>query len=150
MQEISPNWIALVVAVVVKQVIGAGWFSPLAFGPQWCALTGVKESEMRARLPKVLPIEFVASLVMAFVLVHAIRYAGADGWGLGAVVGFLDWLGYRRRDLAQQCSLRTPFAETLCDRHGLLAGRSDRYGRDSRRVALTGGKTLLTFSRRRG
>ena len=94
MQEISPNWIALVVAVVVKQVIGAGWFSPLAFGPQWCALTGVKESEMRARLPKVLPIEFVASLVMAFVLVHAIRYAGADGWGLGAVVGFLNWLGF--------------------------------------------------------
>ena len=94
MQEIAINWIALIVAVIVKQAIGALWFSPFAFGPAWCALAGVSEAEMRARLPRVLPIEFVATIVMAFVLVHAIRYAGADGFLLGGVVGFLNWLGF--------------------------------------------------------
>ena len=36
----------------------------------------------------------VASAVTAFVLVHAIRYAGANSAVLGAAVGFLSWLGF--------------------------------------------------------
>ena len=31
---------------------------------------------------------------MAFVLVHAVRYAGANSFALGAVVGFMNWLGF--------------------------------------------------------
>ena len=94
MQEISPNWIALIVAVIVKQALGAAWYSPIAFGPAWSKLTGVSADEMRARLPRILPIEIIAAIVMAFVLVHAVRYAGANSFALGAVVGFMNWLGF--------------------------------------------------------
>ena len=31
---------------------------------------------------------------MAFVLVHAVHYAGAVGAGQGAAVGFFNWLGF--------------------------------------------------------
>ena len=33
-------------------------------------------------------------LLMAFVLVHAVHYAGAVGAGQGAAVGFFNWLGF--------------------------------------------------------
>ena len=94
MREITPNWIALIAAVVVKQIIGAAWYSPIAFGPAWTKLVGDTPEAMRARLPKVIPLEIVSALVMAFVLVHAVRYAGANSATLGAVVGFMNWLGF--------------------------------------------------------
>jgi hypothetical protein len=94
MQEISINWGGLIVAVVVKQAIGGVWFSSVGFGRRWSALTGVSAAEMRARLPKVLPMEIVAAFIMAFVLVHAIRYAGGYGALSGSIVGFMNWLGF--------------------------------------------------------
>ena len=94
MPEISINWIALLVAVIAKQVIGALWHSPMVFGKVWSAETGVSDSEMRATLPRALPIEIVGSLIAAFVLLHAVRYAQANSVLLGAAVGFLNWLGF--------------------------------------------------------
>jgi len=41
-----------------------------------------------------LAIWVVGAFVMAFVLVHAIRYAGATGAAQGAAVGFFNWLGF--------------------------------------------------------
>ena len=84
MQEFSINWFAILAAVIIKQAIGAFWYSPALFGPSWCKLAGVSEAEMKAGLVKAL----------AFVLVHAVHYAGANGWGQGAAVGFFNWLGF--------------------------------------------------------
>jgi hypothetical protein len=39
-------------------------------------------------------VDLIGSILMAFVLVHAIRYAGADGFKLGAAVGAVNWLGF--------------------------------------------------------
>ena len=36
----------------------------------------------------------IGSVVVAFVLVHAVHYAGAPGWAQGAAVGFFNWLGF--------------------------------------------------------
>ena len=38
--------------------------------------------------------DVIGSFVMAFVLVHAVHYAGAHGIGQGAAVGFFNWLGF--------------------------------------------------------
>jgi hypothetical protein len=94
MQEIPINWLALLVAAIVKIAIGAIWYSPFSFGPRWMALAGISEADMKARLPRLLVFDFVGSLIMAFVLVHAIRYAGAGTFGTGAAVGFFNWLGF--------------------------------------------------------
>jgi len=49
---------------------------------------------MTARLPKGIVVDAVGSFVMAFILVHAVHYAGAQGVGQGAAVGFFNWLGF--------------------------------------------------------
>jgi Protein of unknown function (DUF1761) len=39
-------------------------------------------------------VDLVASLVMAWVLVHAVHYAGAASAFQGAAVGFFNWVGF--------------------------------------------------------
>lgn len=94
MQEFTINWLAILAAVVIKQALGAFWFSPALFGPAWCKLAGVSEAEMKAGLVKALIPDVIGSAVMAFVLVHAVHYAGAHNWAQGAAVGFFNWLGF--------------------------------------------------------
>jgi hypothetical protein len=81
MQEFPINWFAILAAVIIKQAIGAFWYSPALFGPSWCKLAGVSEAEMKAGLVKALIPDVIGSALMAFVLVHAVHYAGANGWG---------------------------------------------------------------------
>ena len=54
MQEFSINWFAILEAVIIKQAIGAFWYSPALFGPSWCKLADVSEAEMKAGLAKAL------------------------------------------------------------------------------------------------
>jgi hypothetical protein len=94
MQEFPINYLALLVAVAVKQVLGMIWFSPFAFGPAWMKLVGCDQAQMTARLPRAIGVDVIASFVMAFVLVHAVHYAGANTAALGAAVGFFNWIGF--------------------------------------------------------
>jgi hypothetical protein len=93
MQSFPINWLALLVATVVKFVLGFVWFG-LIFGKQWQSLTGVSEASMKAGMVKAMVTDFVTSFIMAWVLVHAVHYAGATTWGMGAGVGFFNWLGF--------------------------------------------------------
>ena len=94
MQEISIHWLALIVAVLAKMALGAVWFSPPLFLKPWLVASGVSEAEMKERMPKALAVDLVGAVIMAFVLVHAVKYAGAQGVAQGAAVGFLNWLGF--------------------------------------------------------
>ena len=94
MQEFQINWFAILAGVIIKQAIGAFWYSPALFSPSWCKLTGVSEVEMKASLVKALIPEVIGSALMAFVLVHAVHYTGAHNWAQGAAVGFFNWLGF--------------------------------------------------------
>ncbi len=94
MQEFPINWFAILGAVIIKQAIGAFWYSPVLFGPSWCKLAGVSEEQMKAGLVKALVPDVIGAAVMAFVLVHAVHYAGAQNWAQGAAVGFFNWLGF--------------------------------------------------------
>jgi len=94
MQEISTNWLALVLTVLAKMALGAVWFSPPLFLKPWLAAAGVSEAEMKERMPKALAVDLAGAVIMAFVLVHAVKYAGAQGVAQGAAVGFLNWLGF--------------------------------------------------------
>ena len=94
MQEIAVNWLALIVAVIARMVLGAVWYSPPLFVKPWLAASGISETEMKAGLPKALVFDLVGSIIMTFVLVHAVKYAGAQGVVQGAAVGFWNWLGF--------------------------------------------------------
>jgi hypothetical protein len=94
MEHFPIYWLAILVAVIIKQALGAFWFSPALFGPAWCKLTGVSEADMKAGLVKAPIPDVIGSVPMAFVLVHAVHYAGAQDWAHGAAVGFFNWLGF--------------------------------------------------------
>lgn len=94
MQSIPLNWWAIIVAAAVKFVIGMAWYSPAMFARQWMALLGLTEADFRARMVPALIAEVVCDLLAAFILYHAVVYAGASTILQGAAVGFLNWLGF--------------------------------------------------------
>jgi len=94
MQEIPINVLALIAAALIRFVVGALWYSPVGFASAWREIVGLDEAKMRAGLPKAIAVDLVGSLIMAFVLEHAVIYAGAATLATGAAVGFFNWLGF--------------------------------------------------------
>ncbi len=94
MREIPINSWAVIVAALARILLGALWYSPALFLPRWMQFAGVSQQQMKSTFPKAMAADVVGSLVMSFVLVHAIVYAGANGLVQGAIVGFLNWLGF--------------------------------------------------------
>lgn len=93
MDALSVNWWAVVVAAVVKFVIGSGWYmSPV--GKQWQAAVGLDEAKMRAGMAPALIVDIIANLVMAYVLARFVIYAGAGTIVSGALIGLMAWVGF--------------------------------------------------------
>jgi hypothetical protein len=95
MQAISMNIWALLGCVVIRMAVGALWYSPLLFLKPWQKVSGVKDKQLKAGMVKGIVGDLVSSLVMAFVLIHAIKYAipGSHDLALGLGVSFMNWLG---------------------------------------------------------
>ncbi len=94
MQEFPINYWAVLVAALVRMAVGMAWYSPPVFGPAFMRLANCSQEEMKARLPRAVVSDAVGSLIMAFILVHAVHYAGAASWLTGAAVGLLNWFGF--------------------------------------------------------
>ena len=94
MHPVPINWLAFAAAVAARVVIGMIWYSPLLFGRAFSALTGRSSQEIQAGLPLSIASDIIGAAVMAFILAHAVYYAGAQTWLYGAVVGLFNWLGF--------------------------------------------------------
>ena len=94
MPHFSINLLALVVATLAKMILGGLWYSPVLFIKPWLKLANRTEQEMKAGMPKALLTDLIGTFIQAFVLLLAVRYAGAQTALLGATVGFLNWLGF--------------------------------------------------------
>ena len=94
MQPVPIHAGPFIVAVLVKIVVGALWYSPALFLKEWQRLTGVTDEQMKGGMGKSMTTWIVGALLMAFVLVHAVTYAGATNAASGAAVGFFNWLGF--------------------------------------------------------
>lgn len=94
MHEIPMHWLPMLAAVLVRVILGAIWYSPVAFGPAFMRLSGCSEQEMKARLPLAAASDLIGAIIMTFILAHAVYYAGATSWGTGAAVGLFNWLGF--------------------------------------------------------
>jgi hypothetical protein len=79
---------------ISRIALGAAWYSPFAFLNAWREAAGVDEAAMKAGMARAVAVDVIGALVMAFVLVHAVVYAGAATIGQGAAVGFFNWLGF--------------------------------------------------------
>lgn len=95
------NYLAILVCGIVSMILGSVWYGPL-FGKAWMKMSGfTKESmtpEMKKKVTKSYVIMFIGSLVMAFVLAHALEFASYTlkiyGVSAGLMGGFWNWLGF--------------------------------------------------------
>jgi hypothetical protein len=88
------NWWAIIVAAILRMVVGSVWYSPIAFVKPWQALTGVTPESMQKGLARAIVIDLVLSLVMAFAIANIVVAGNITGWLNGALAGFWLWLGF--------------------------------------------------------
>ena len=94
MQPVPIHTWPFIVAVLIKFVVGWLWYSPMLFLRQWQAVSGVTDEQMKGGMAKGIIIWLLGSVLMAFVLMHAVAYAGAHTFVQGAEVGFANWVGF--------------------------------------------------------
>lgn len=102
MPQVDINYLAVLVAAIMSMAIGSFWYSPKGFGKQWMALSGITPDKIEAAkakgMQKTYAIAFVGSLVMSYVLAHALVFASAylqvSGMAAGLMAGFWNWLGF--------------------------------------------------------
>jgi hypothetical protein len=101
MEPVPINYLAVLAAAIANMVIGSLWFGPL-FGNTWVELSGFTPEHMEAAkkrgMAKIYLIASAGSLVMSFVLAHALVFASAyfkmGGAPAGLMSGFWNWLGF--------------------------------------------------------
>ena len=88
------NWLAVLVAAIIRMAVGFAWYSPPLLLKPWQALTGVTPETMKAGLGKAMVVDVIASLIMSFALANIIVGANITDWLNGALAGFWVWLGF--------------------------------------------------------
>lgn len=91
------NYIAVLVATVVQFIIGAIWYMPV-FGKLWGrmhdfdTLSPEAQAEAYKKMPPMLVIQFITTLVTTFVLAMFLGALPAS-WNPYGIAGFI-WLGF--------------------------------------------------------
>ena len=93
LNEISINYLAVLITAIVSFIIGAIWYSKVLFAKPWERLSNVKMGEGK-NLPLLFIINFIATFIVAWVFAHTVKYAGATTFIDAILVGFFTWLGY--------------------------------------------------------
>ena len=105
--DVPINYLAILACGVVSMVLGFLWLGPL-FGKLWMSLSGMpadamerakNDPAMKRKMYQGYGIQFVASLVMAYVLAHMLTVIAAFDFGpsgleAGISAGFWSWLGF--------------------------------------------------------
>lgn len=94
MPSIPINWLAVIVAVVIRMAVGTAWYSPALFVKPWQALTGVTPESMKAGMGKAVGVDVVMSVLMAFAMANIIGASGITDWLNGALAGLWLWVGF--------------------------------------------------------
>jgi hypothetical protein len=94
MHGFEVNWLAVLVAAILRFVIGGVWFAPFAFGPAWGRMVGVDPEAARARMGRAMAVDFVAGFVLAWVLANLLQFLAVNQLVSGARVSFFIWFGF--------------------------------------------------------
>jgi len=94
MHHLHFNHVALIVSAIILWLLGAFWYSPLAFAKPWIAIIRRREGEKPKGLVVGMVGSLIGDLILSFVLAHVVGWSGADNFAMGAFVGFIMWLGF--------------------------------------------------------
>lgn len=89
------NWLAILAAAVVYNVIGFAWYSDALFAKQWRKESGVSTSDVKnANMGRMFAFMAVQSLVMGYVLSVVLKTFGVSDLGAALTASFWVWLGF--------------------------------------------------------
>jgi hypothetical protein len=95
MHHLHFNQWAILVSALIQWLLGALWYSPALFARPWMSMAGVRmDAKKNNRMMVGMVASFVGSLVTSFMLAHVVMWAGAETYYLGALIGFILWLGF--------------------------------------------------------
>ena len=93
MPDVTIDWVGIIVATVAAMVIGGLWYGPL-FAKQWMGYIGKTEQELRAQGGLGYLFAVLGAFIQAIVMTYVVQWAGAEGFGEGALVGIVMWGGF--------------------------------------------------------
>ncbi len=95
MLSFDMNWLAVVAAVVVSQVLGFLWYSMTMFGKPWMKAVGKTEKQLKAQAkPTDYVYTVVGALIMVIVLANVLGWAGVSDITGALTTAFVLWLGF--------------------------------------------------------
>lgn len=89
------NLLGVVVSAIAAMATGFVWYGPL-FGKPWMKLMGMKSTDMKmdAKAKKAYAMNFVGTILMAYVLATFVGATGSKTIASGLMIGFWSWLGF--------------------------------------------------------
>ena len=94
MQHLHFNHWAIVVAALFQWLLGALWYSPPVFAKPWSAMVWRTPEEKPKSLVTGMVSSLICDLILTFILAHVVLWSGSDGFGEGALMGFIVWAGF--------------------------------------------------------
>jgi hypothetical protein len=100
MHHLHFNHWAILVSALIQWFLGAAWYSPALFAKPWMAMVSVRTKTKTVSMIVGMIASFVGSVVTSFILAHVVIWSGAATFSLGALIGFILWLGFIAAPLA--------------------------------------------------
>lgn len=91
---VTINWLFVLAAGAVAWILGAVWYSPVAFGQRWMRLAGVSEDQAQEGAGVGLVVALVLSILTALFLDIVLDFMGATTVLDGVIGGLLVWFGF--------------------------------------------------------
>lgn len=91
------SFLAVLAAAATNVIIGMIWYNPRFFGTTWALAAGISPQQMevgKKRMPLMAFFGFLASMLMAYVLMHFGIAWGVFDWIGGVELGIWTWLGF--------------------------------------------------------
>ena len=88
------NLLAVLVSGVMMWLLGAIWYSPIAFGKKWAALVPGPQGDKKKTMMVGMIMSLVGDILLSFVLAHVIIWSGSREFGRGLFIGFVMWMGF--------------------------------------------------------
>jgi hypothetical protein len=96
------NHLHILTSALMQWLLGALWYSPVLFGKPWKAMVDVPPERKKTRMVLGMIASFIGSVIVSFLLMHVLWWAGVDGLKRGVFVGFILWAGFIFAPLSAQ------------------------------------------------
>jgi hypothetical protein len=88
------NLWAVLASGAAMWVLGAIWYSPVAFAKKWQALVPGPQGDKKKAMMAGMIMSLVGDIILAFVLAHVIIWSRSNEFGHGLFIGFVMWMGF--------------------------------------------------------